>query len=103
MKKILSFFLCILLIFLTFTINVNAEECAFVPCVVDFEITSEIVESNVVDDNSRATGLIYSYSLYLTKTGTTLNITGQTNCFGDVVKCGFKDLTIQRRKASEDS
>ena len=103
MKKILSICLCIIMIFSIFALEVNAEEDKFVPYVLDFSITFETTENYVTDDTVRASGLIYSYSLYLTKTGNTLNITGQTHGFADVIKSGFKDLTVQRRKTSDDT
>lgn len=103
MKKYFSLLLCFILMLSLFTVEVNAaENNVFSPYVVDFTLTTEVDKSVSADDNARAS-LIHSYSLYLTKTGNTLNITGQTHGSGDVVKCGFKDLTVQRRKTSDDS
>ena len=85
-----------------FDIGAIYEETS-IPYVVDFVITTDI-DNTVTDvNNTRATGLIASYSLRLTKSGTTLNIYGVTQCSPDVVKSGFKDLTVQRRKTSDDS
>lgn len=86
-----------------FALEVNAEEYSFVPYIIDFSVTSAEVDQSNISDNTRATGLIYAYGLDLSKSGNTLHITGQTYGFGDVVKAGFKDLTIQRRKTSDDS
>ncbi len=102
MRKCISLLFSIFFIFSCISFNVNAiNENEFVPYVVSFNISSEL-DDTVTGDSSRATGLINSYSLYLTKTGTTLNITGQTYGSIEVVKAGFKDLTIQRRKTSDD-
>lgn len=50
-----------------------------------------------------ATGLITNYAIALTKSGTTLIITGRTTGNADVKKCGFTVITIQRKKASASS
>lgn len=104
MKKYFSLLLCLIIILLLSSIEVIAtdDKTACTPYVVDFSVSSVTDETTNAGDNARAS-LIHSYSLYLTKTGNTLNITGQTHASGDVVKCGFKDLTIQRRKTSNDS
>lgn len=87
-----------------FSVDVNAlDDEEVVPYVVDFAITTDAGVISTDVSNTRASGLIASYSLTLTKTGTTLNIYGVTQCSPDVVKCGFKNLTIQRRKTSSDS
>jgi hypothetical protein len=102
MKRYFSVFLCFVLMFSFLSVEANAaEDNVFTPYVVDFSLTTETDEDTSEGNNARAS-LIHSYSLYLTKTGTTLNITGQTYGSGDVVKAGFKDLTIQRRKTSDD-
>lgn len=103
MKKLFAFFLCVFVIFSMFALEVNAEEDTFVPYIVDFNIVSAEIEQSTLYDNTRATGLIYAYGLDLSKSGNTLHITGQTYGFADVVKAGFKDLKIQRRKTSDDS
>ena len=103
MKRFLSFFLCLILTFSLFVVEVNAtEKDVFIPYVIDFTLTTEVNEFSSAGDNARAS-LIHSYRLYLTKTGNTLNITGQTYGSTEVVKAGFKDLTIERRKTSDDS
>lgn len=102
MKRFFSFFLCIILIS-TLVVQVNAAEMdAFTPYVVDFVLTTDVVGASDAGDNTRAS-LIHAYGLDLTKNGNTLHITGQTYGSTEVVKCGFKDLTIQRRKTSDDS
>lgn len=100
MKKFICLILSLILTFSFFSLKPNAvDDKTVVPYVIDFSITSVTDESSS-NNNTRATGLINSYSLYLTKTGSTLNITGQTHGSMEVIKCGFKDLMIQRRKNS---
>lgn len=61
-------------------------------------------EITVAEGNeTRVSGLITAYGLSLEKSGTTLKIYGQTLAAPDVVKCGFKNLVIQRRASSDDS
>lgn len=101
MKRCIALMLSLVLMFSFFVFDtsaLNGEELT--PYVVDFSLTSEIEGVEIDEGSTRATGLIYSYSLYLTKTGSTLHITGQTHGTSEVVKSGFKDLTIQRRKSS---
>lgn len=104
MKKYFSILLCLIIIFLSSSIEVVAidDKNVFTPYIIDFSVTTEVDENTSAGDNSRAS-LIHSYSLYLSKTGNTLNITGQTHGSTEVVKSGFKDLTIQRRKTSDDT
>ncbi len=102
MKKLITLLLCLSLMFSFFIFEVSASsEEVFIPYVVDFNLTSDFEEAETGDNSTRATGLIRSYSLYLTKTGSTLNITGQTYGSVEVVRSGFKNLTIQRRKTSD--
>ncbi len=102
MKKVITFFLCLTLTFSFFTFSTNASDSeAFSPYVIDFSLTSDFEEASAEGNEARASGLIHSYSLYLTKTGSTLHITGQTYGSTEVVKSGFKDLIIQRRKNSD--
>ena len=104
MKKIISFFLSMVLMLSFFAINTNAiSEEKFIPYVVEFNIVELNDVSFYEESTNRATGLITSYGLNLYKTGTTLEITGRTHGSSSVIKCGFKDLTIQRRKSSSDS
>lgn len=105
MKKVVSFFLCAILMFSFFSMNANATDGNdFVPYVIDFSVTTDISTDATDETNSRASGLIGSYGLSLYKeTSSSLYLEGLTNCSPEVVKCGFKDLTIQRRKTSSDS
>lgn len=104
MKRVISFLVCLITIFSVCFFDIEAtyvEE--FIPYVVDFNLTSDIEENTTSQNSTRATGLIDSYSLYLTKDGSTLHITGQTHGSMDAVRTGFKDLIIQRRKNTDDS
>lgn len=58
----------------------------------------EILE--VKNNNSRASGLIVSYSLNIDKNGNNLIIAGFTFCTTAVVKSGYKEIVIQRRANS---
>ncbi len=101
MKKNISLLLSIVLMLSFFVFDSSALESEeFEPYVAHFSLTSDFVDDTNDGNNARATGLIHGYSLYLTKTGTTLNITGQTLGTSEAVRTGFKDLTIQRRKSS---
>ena len=101
MKRIIAFFLSLVLFFSIFTLNINAVDYTSKPIVVDFVITKGYEQ--ITNKDTRATGLIGSYGLSLSKTGTTLYLRGQTYGSPDVVTCGFKNLTVERRKTSDDS
>ncbi len=104
MKKAVSFLLCAILMFSFFSMNADASDNTdFIPYVIDFVVTTDINTAETNETNSRASGLIGSYGLSLTKTATSLYIEGITNCSPEVVKCGFKDLTVQRRKTTSDA
>ena len=104
MKKTALILTSIVLMVSFFMFDVTATvENDFTPYVVDFTVTTVDNASEFTNDNSRASGLITSYGLGLSASGTTLNISGRTNGSSTVVKCGFKDLTVERRKTSSDS
>lgn len=103
MKRILIFFLSTLIIFSSISYNVSAESKEdSVPYIVDFTLTP-YDNMKDINENIKASDLIIMYDLSLSRTGTILNITGNTSCVANVVKCGFKDLMVQRRKTSSDS
>lgn len=61
-------------------------------------------ESTNNTDEIQASGLILEFHLILSKkNSTTLTIDGLTHCIPTVVKCGFKELKIQRRPNSSSS
>ena len=104
MKKFFSVLLCLFVLFSSFTFGVTAtDNIETPPVVLDFILTPETKFETTDENSTRASGLITSYNLSLSKSGTTLYITGYTRCAYDVVKCGFKNLVIQRRKTSSDS
>lgn len=105
MKKVTSVFLCLVILFTSFALNVSAtDEIEAVPVVLEFNLTTESdLNTDGGTNDTRASGLITSYGLSLSNNGTTLNISGRTNCAVDVVKCGFKNLVVQRRASSSDS
>ena len=96
MKKIISILLAIITIASCFLINTFAAE--------DIEVytSPEVVqlqsENAVVSGETRASGLIAEYSLAVSKNGKTLSISGVISCTTDVVKCGFKNLQVERRR-----
>ena len=69
--------------------------------------TQEEFESDehiyAVYPQTRATGLIIGKNLGISKSGTTLKITRYTTGSTDVVKCGFKEVVVQRRSSSSAS
>lgn len=116
MKKSISKILAILLAFMfvfqtSFIALANDNE----PDWVDIEMTEEEFDSILAlnehsnsssmsgQASTQATGLIASYSIAVSGSGTTLKIAGKTNCNPDVVKCGFTIITIQRRTSSTAS
>ena len=83
-KKYLAFLMALICLFGFFAFAANA--------------TNQDYEEN------RASGLIFSYNLSASKeNSTTLVIYGLTSCDPAVVKCGFKNLKVQRRANSSSS
>lgn len=110
MKKVLLQIISILLVAVVcLTANMSAlAEDNTTPDWQDANWTQEEFEAVLAENpNSQismlATGLIISYALSLSKSGTTLNIAGQTLGSTDVVKVGFTVITIQRRTSSSSS
>lgn len=104
MKRITTFILSLVLIFSAISFEncaVNEEEA---PAVLYFIVTTESEQIiDATNENARVSGLITSYGLDLTKSGTTLTLRGQTYGTVEVVTSGFKNLTVERRKTSDDS
>lgn len=99
MKRLISLLLCAIILFSCCVFQSGAvDEDNFVPYVIEFSLTSPVYENETAE--SRVSGLILSYGLYLSVSGTTLEIQGQTNCVSNVVKCGFKNFVIQRKKVT---
>lgn len=96
MKKIGSLVLCLILLFTCCVSQVNAVE--------DYNVDDRLIcEDTDSSNSSRATGLIMVYSLNLSVTGNTLKLYAETYCAAEVVKSGFKNLVVQRRKAGSTS
>lgn len=104
MKKIISLLLCIAMLIVCFAFDISAtNEKEPVPTVVSFDLTGGVDIGAISENETRASGLISSYGLSLEKSGTLLKIYGQTYGSPGVVKCGFKNLVIQRRASSSES
>lgn len=100
MKRIVSILLCICFILSLSVYTVSAENN------YNTEENIEIITENNVSSSAStlASGLIFHYSLTIERQGSsTLWIYGHTSCDPTVVKCGFKDLEVQRRKNSSYS
>lgn len=107
MKKITSCFLAIITIFYVFVPQTAFATGSETQCWQDILLTetefNDIIEEKGVEEKGveeKATGLIATYSLGIKKSGSNLIIAGTTDCFLGVVKCGFKELVIQRRANS---
>lgn len=75
---------------------------AFVCLLSSFVFAAYAADSN--GDEIKASGLIYQYDLSASKRdSTTLIVYGLTDCDPVVVKCGFKNLKVQRRANSSSS
>ncbi len=55
------------------------------------------------EDMARISGLIATYYIGISASGTNLKIGAKIACKPEVVKCGFKEIMVQRRKSSLDS
>lgn len=66
------------------------------------EYAPETVEAQS-GDMARISGLIATYYIGVSGSGSNLSIVAKVGCKPEVVKCGFKNITIQRRKSSTDS
>ncbi len=104
MKRLVSLLLCAIILFSCCVFQSNAgNEENFVPYVLDFSLTAPIYENENKSAESRVSGLILSYGIHLSVTGTTLKILAETNCVDTVVKSGLKNFVVQRKKATSSS
>lgn len=105
MKRLVSLLLSAIILFtccMFQTSAVNEED--FVPYVIDFSLaTAPDFETESEAAENRASGLILIYGLEISVTGTTLKIRGETYCNDEVVKSGFKNLVVQRKKTTDTS
>ena len=69
----------------------------------EFEMLNPIYADYEENLNTRATGLIIRKNLAIAKDGTKLVIKGYTYGSDEVVKCGFKEVVVQRRTNSSSS
>lgn len=91
MKKVLCL---IIAIFMILPVNAYAME-------TDVAINEPVTMSD--EDMARISGLIVSYSIKLSKSGSTLRVVANTTCVTEVTKCGLKELVIQKRDSSSSS
>lgn len=91
MKKVLCL---IIAIFMMLPVNAYAMENQVEP-------NDTITMSD--EDMARISGLITSYSIKLSKSGSTLRIVANTDCVYGVTKCGLKELVIQKRNSSSSA
>lgn len=75
-----------------FPVNAYAMESQ-----VDFDNTAETISEDAV---ARISGLITSYSINVSKSGSTLRLVANTDCVSSVTKCGLKELIIQKRSST---
>ena len=70
-----------------------------------YSVSAEDTDSALISGaEPQASGLILMYDLTISKeNSTTLFIEGLTDCRPEVVKCGFKNLKVQRRANSSSS
>ena len=100
MKRFVTLFLSVIMMVSFFAIDSTAiydEESA--PQVLTFNVL-DLTGIDVPENNARVTGLITSYGLSVTASGNTLTIDGRTHGTSEVVRSGFKDLTVEYRKNS---
>jgi hypothetical protein len=72
-------------------------------CILGSFLIPTFAETNS-NNEIQTSGLIYRYNLSLSKkNNTTVIINGLTDCDPVVVKCGFKNLKVQRRANSSSS
>lgn len=91
MKKVLCL---IIAIFMMLPVNAYAMEN-------QVELNDTITTSD--NDMARISGLIVSYSITVSKSGSTLRLVAKTDCVSGVTKCGLKELVIQKRNSSSSS
>ena len=108
MKKAICILLAGLFLFALSIPPAAAEGNESVPEWQDLSLTTEqfweiATAAGNDPDSVAASGLIAVYGLAIAKNGSLLTIVGYTYCIPDVVKCGFKKLTVQRRASSSDS
>lgn len=99
MKKILSLFIAFVLICsLSSSIQTYAKDNVIDEWQDIYLNKIEFEEIVMEKENAeKASTLIVAYSVGVKKSGNNLIIAGSTICNPDVIKCGYKELVIQRR------
>ncbi len=101
MKKIISFILIFSLLISIASMGVYAKSENIVEWkdiyLSQYELNNMLSSEQ---NETRASGLIIKYSIAINRDGNELIIAGMTNCTASVVKCGFKEVVIQRRANS---
>ncbi|MCC8073936.1 MAG: hypothetical protein LIO62_07420 [Clostridiales bacterium] len=109
MKKIFSLIIIGCLVFTLFVpANVFAadikEQSEWQDIVLSDEEFEKILSNNPNNNIiTYASGLIDSYSIGISKSGSDLIIAGKTTCTSNVTKCGFTKVIVQRRSSSTAS
>lgn len=104
MKKYISIFLTALTViccFTSYTALANDETDDNI--IISEEEFNALEHIDATYIEARTTGLITDKKLGIAKSGNNLIISGYTKCLSSVEKCGFKTVTIQRKKSSETS
>lgn len=109
MKKIFSLIIIGCLFFTLFIPTnvfaaVGGEQTEWQDIVLSDEEFEKILSNN--PDNNiipHTSGLIDSYSIAISKSGSKLIIAGKTSCENSVTKCGFTKVIVQRRSSSSAS
>lgn len=81
--------------------NINTDDVIFTEA--EFEALNPIYAEYEEISKARATALILGKDAGIAKRGSSLIISGYTTGSADVVKCGFKEVVIERRKNSNSS
>ena len=109
MKKIFTLIITTCL-FLTLFIPTDAfaavgvEQSEWQDIVLSDEEFEKILSNNPNNNiMPHTSGLIDSYSIAISKSGSNLIIAGKTSCVSSVTKCGFTKVIVQRRSSSSAS
>ena len=102
MKKYISFIFSIILLitaiipFNAFALDQSEDDVNFIQ--EEFETLEHIYSEGI---QPYATGLIVMHQLGIAKSGNSLLISGITRGTSEVKKCGFTEVVVERKKASE--
>jgi hypothetical protein len=102
--KLSAIFLSFLFIFQTSFVALADDEPDWEDATWTQEEFDDILSQNPENQISTLTsGLINTYSIAVSSSGSNLLVGGKTICSLGVVKCGFSVVTIKRRKSSTSS